>query len=120
MSSEAISAVLAQLSQIARAPLTADQRELRARSLVTGDVTLEALVAAVSRGDLDWNQQQAIEYEIDVPTWLEAVHLADLPRSDSLPALIERLHQAEAFAAILKAGYKPGRSTLGRLVWAGR
>ena len=100
--------------------MTGAERALRAESFLTDDVTLEELVAAVTRGDLAWSGQQAADHGIDVETWLEAVHVADLPKSDSITALIDRLHRAEAIAQILKAGYKPGRSVVGRLIWTGR
>lgn len=118
--SPVVSAVLTQLCRIARAPLTGTERALRANSLLTDDLTLTELVAAVTRGDLEWSKQQAIDHGIDVETWLEAVHVADLPRSDSIDALVERLHRAEAIAEILKAGYRPGRSAVGRFTWIGR
>jgi predicted transcriptional regulator len=77
-------------------------------------------VAAVTRRDLAWSSQQAIDHGIDIETWLEAVHVAGLPESDSITVLIDRLHRAEAIAQILKAGYRPGRSAVGRLIWVGR
>jgi hypothetical protein len=116
----AISLVMTQLSRIARAPLTGTERELRATSLLGPDVTLEDITGAVVRGDLEWSQQQAIDHGIDVEAWIEAVHVADVPRSESLVALVDRLHRAEAVAEILKAGYTPTRSRAGRLVWSVR
>jgi predicted transcriptional regulator len=118
--SPVISSVLTQLCRIARAPMTGTERALRANSLLTDDMTLEQLVAAVARRDLTWSSQQAIDHGIDIETWLEAVHVAGLPESDSITVLIERLHRAEAVAEILKAGYRPGRSAVGRLIWSGR
>jgi hypothetical protein len=100
--------------------MTGAERELHANSLLAGDVTLEALTAAVSRGDLEWSQQQAFDHGIDVEAWLEAVHVADLPGSESMAVLIDRLHRAEAVADILKAGYHPTRNRAGRLVWSVR
>lgn len=107
------------MCRIARAPMTGAERELRVNSLLAGYVTLEALVAAAARGDLAWSSQQAIDHGIDVETWLEAVHVAGVPKSDSIPVLIDRVHGAEAVAQILKAGYRPGRSAVGRLIWWG-
>ena len=118
--SPVISSVLTQLCRIARAPMTGTERALRADSLLAGDITLEELVAAVTRRDLAWSSQQAIDHGIDIETWLEAVHVAGLPESDSITVLIDRLHRAEAIAQILKAGYRPGRSAVGRLIWVGR
>ncbi len=118
--SPAISSLLTQLSRIAKAPMTEAERALRADSFLTGDVTLEELVAAVTRGDLAWSSKQAEDHGVDVETWLMAVRVADLPKSDSIAVLIDRLHRAEALAEILKAGYVPGRSAAGRLIWSGR
>jgi hypothetical protein len=114
------SSVLNQLSRIARAPMTAAERELRAGSFLTSGVTLETLRTAIASGDLEWNLQQADEHGIDAEMWLRAVHLAGLPSSQSLGRLLEGLHQAEAIAEILKAGYQPGRSNAGHLVWSVR
>jgi hypothetical protein len=119
-SNPAVSSVLAQLSRIARAPMTASERELRADSFLAGSVTLESLRTAIANGDLEWTLAQADEHGIDVETWLRAVHIADLPRSDSLGELLTRLHQAEAIAEILKAGYQPGRNNAGHLAWSVR
>jgi hypothetical protein len=118
--SPVISSVLTQLGRIARAPLTAAERALRAKSLLTGDITLAEIAAATARGDIAWSSQQAIDHQIDVETWLQAVHIADLPKSDSIAILIDRLHRAEAVAEILKAGYRPGQGAVGHLKWSGR
>jgi hypothetical protein len=118
--SPVISSVLTQLCRIARAPMTERERALRANALLADDIRLEDLVAAVARGDLAWSSQQAMDHGINVETWLEAVQVADLPKSDSIDVLIDRLHRAEAVAQILKAGYRPGQSAVGRLIWPGR
>jgi hypothetical protein len=115
-----LSAVLAEFSRVARAPLTAAERELRASSLLTSGVTLQLLRTAIGDGDLEWNRQQAEEHGIDAEAWLRAVHIADLPRSASLGRFLDGLHRAEAIAAILKAGYQPGRNNVGHLVWSVR
>jgi hypothetical protein len=112
--------VLAELSRIARAPMTASERELRASSLLTSGLTLNSLRTAIGDGDLEWNRHQAEEHGIDAEAWLRAVHIADLPRSASLSGFLDSLHRAEAIAAILKAGYRPGRNNVGHLVWSVR
>jgi hypothetical protein len=119
-SSPVLSSVLTHLSRIARAPMTEPERRLRAESFLTGDVTLEMLVSAVARADLEWNRQQAANHKIDETTWLQALHVADVMGSQSLSALIDRLHKAEAVASILKAGYQPEQSSAGFVVWSPR
>ena len=116
----AVSSVLTQLSRLARAPMTGAERDLRGKALLTGDVTLESITASVNRGGPSWSREQAAEHGIDVELWVEALHIADVARSESIGVLIERLHRAEAVAEILKAGYKQGRGHGGRLVWSVR
>jgi hypothetical protein len=117
---DAISATLAQLTSIAQAPMTAPERLQRAKPVVGKDLALGDIVGAASRGDTPWCGERAAAHGIDVETWLQAVHVADVPNSDSLDALIDRLHRAEAAADMLKAGYKPERGAQGRLTWSGR
>lgn len=114
------SAALAQLTSIAQAPMTAPERLQRARPVVGKDVALGDIVSATSRGDTIWCRERAAAHGIDVEMWLQAVHVADVPTSDSLDTLIERLHRAEAAADLLKAGYKPERGPQDRLIWSGR
>jgi hypothetical protein len=114
-----ISSVLTQLSRIARAPMTPAERELRARSLL-GDLAPETVAAATATGETEWNRRQASDQGIDAEMWLQAVHIAGLPNSDSLSTLIDRLHRAEAAAEILKAGYRPGQGAGGILAWSPR
>lgn len=116
----AVSAALTQLTSIAQAPMTAPERALRAQPVISGDLTLAGVVKATSRADTAWCKERAASHGIDPETWLQAVHVADVPASDSLDALIDRLHRAEAAADLLKAGYKAERGAGGKLVWSGR
>ena len=118
---DALSALLSQLDAIANAPMTAPERELRAKPLLdAGGLSPSDVGRAASRGDLPWSARKAAEYGVPVEIWLDAVHVVDLPASGSLAALLDRLHQVEAVVAILRAGYTPGRDPSGRLTWTGR
>ena len=117
---EAITAVLAQLASVSRAPMTTPERELRARPLLAAGVTASELARATARADLPWSVAQATEHGVDVSTWLQAVHVVDLPGSTSVADLLNRLHRAEAAAELFKAGYSGGRNPLGQITWTGR
>jgi hypothetical protein len=117
----AVSAVLAELSRIARAPMTAAEREHRVKDILGNDLTLEELAKWTAQGDsLAWSRQQAAEHGVNMETWLEAVHLVDLPKSDSVSVLLDRLRRAESVIDILKVGYRPEKTAYGRLIWPGR
>lgn len=115
-----ISAALKQLTSIAQAPMTAPERALRAKPVLGAELSISDVVSATTRGDSDWCTERAAAHGIDIETWLQAVHVADLPNSDSLDTLIDRLHRAEAAAELLKAGYKAGHGPQNRLTWSGR
>lgn len=100
--------------------MTTPERELRARPLLATGVSASELAKATARADLPWSVTQATEHGVDVTTWLQAVHVVDLPASTSLVDLLNRLHRAEAAAELLKAGYSGGRSPLGQITWTGR
>jgi hypothetical protein len=119
LSQEALSEVLSQLDRIANAPLTAYQRELRAQGLLAeSGVTVEQIVKAMRRHSLSWNQKKAAECGLPVDTWLEAAKIVNQSPGQSLCDLLDRIHQMEAVAAMLRAGYIPGRDAHGRLVWS--
>ncbi len=119
-SDEGLTAVLTQLASVSRAPMTGPERELRARPLLTAGVTASELARATARADLPWTVAQAKEHGVDVGTWLQAVHIVDLPASTSTIDLLNRLHRVEAAADLLRAGYVGGRSPLGQITWSGR
>lgn len=116
-SEEAFTALLTQLEGIAKAPMTGPERELRAKFLPEAGLSPSDVARATARGDLPWNQAKASEYGVDVETWLQAVHVVDLPASVSLADLLDRLHRAEAVVTLLKAGYSSGRNSVGLLTW---
>ncbi len=116
---ERISELLTQLDGIANAPMTAEQRLQRAEPLLKlSGIDLERIVEALARVSFPWNQGRAKAYAVTVETWLEAQRTVDLPGSASLAELLDRLHKAEAAAAMLRAGYRPQRDAGGRLTWA--
>ena len=117
VSEEGFTAVLTRLEGIARAPMTGPERELRAKFLPESGLSPSDVARATSRGDLPWNKAKASEYGVHVETWLQAVHVVDLPASASLTELLDRLHRAEAVVTLLKAGYSPGRNPVGLLTW---
>lgn len=117
---EALTVVLAQLASVSRAPMTTPERELRARPLLAGGLTASELARATARADLPWTVAQAKEHGVDVNTWLQAVHIVDLPASASTADLLNRLHRVEAAADLLRAGYSGGRNPLGQITWSGR
>ena len=117
VSEEAFTALLMRLEGIAKAPMTAPERELRAKFLLDEGLSPGDVARATARGDLPWNKAKASEYGVDIETWLGAVHLVDLPASASLADLLDRLHRAEAVVTLLKAGYSSGRSSVGLLIW---
>lgn len=117
VSKEAFTSVLTRLESIARAPMTGPERELRAKFLLDPGISPGDVARVTSRGDLPWNKAKASQYEVGIETWLEAVHVVDLPASASLADLLDRLHRAEAVVTLLKAGYSSGRSSASLLIW---
>lgn len=116
-SDDALTALLIRLDSIAKAPMTAAERELRATPLLGAGLSAAEVAQATARGDFSWNKLKASEREVAIETWVQAVGIVDLPASRSVAELLERLHRAEAAADILKAGYTPGRNPLGVLTW---
>ncbi len=116
---EALTALLAQLDRIAKAPMTGKERELRAKAVLGANVELGKIVGATSRRDLSWNEAKASDLGIPAELWLRALQLAAVPASASVAELLDRMHRAEAIAEMLKAGYEAGVDPV-RLVWSGR
>jgi hypothetical protein len=117
---EGLSAVLVQLDRIAKAPMTATERELRAKSVLGGSVDVESLAAATAREDLHWSVEKAAEHGVPTHTWVRATEVVGLPASSSLAELLERMHRADAAAEMLKAGYAAGIDPLGARNWRAR
>jgi len=117
---EGFSALLVQLDRIAKAPMTSQERTLRATSLLGASVDLSKLVGATASEDLAWNATKASEHGAPVTLWLRAVAAAGIPTSASVAELLDRMHRADAIAEMLKAGYAAGFDPLGnRTTWRG-
>ncbi len=111
-------ALLSQLDGIANAPLTAAQRDARARQLLeAAGVSAGELAKAMSRFALTWNQRKASECEVTIEIWLEAVRITGQSPGKSILDLLSRIHQSEVAAKMLRAGYVSGRDVHGRIVW---
>ena len=114
----AVSALLTELSSIANAAMTADQREKRAAPvLAAAGVTVADVMAALSQPHLTWNIGKAGAYGIDIVRFLEGMHIicTDI---QTVPQLLDCIHRIEAAAAMLKAGYTATRDTTGKLAWS--
>jgi hypothetical protein len=117
---EGFSALLVQLDRIARAPMTSQERQLRAKSLLGASVEIAKLAGATASEELPWNATKASEHGVPAGLWLRAVGAAGLPTSTSLAELLDRMHRADAIAEMLKAGYAAGIDPFGSLIWRGR
>jgi len=113
----ALTTLLTQLDSIAKAPMTVPERELRAKPLFAADLTPAEVARATARADLPWVAQKAQEHGVSVETWVQAAHVVDLPSSQSVAELLDRLHRAEAAAGMLKAGYTADKAS-GSIVWS--
>jgi hypothetical protein len=114
------SALLAQLDRIAKAPMTRQERELRAKSILGAGLEPAELAAATASEELPWNASKASEHGVGVQLWLRAGATVGLPASASLPELLDKMHRADAVAEMLKAGYAAGIDPLGGLTWRAR
>jgi hypothetical protein len=115
----ALTAVLTQLSGIANAPMTAEQRETRAAPVLTAaGVTTADIIESSKRADLPWNVSKAAAFGIPVETWMQGISVVCEPAPQTVGELLDCLHRADSAAAMLKAGYRPSRDTAGRLSWA--
>jgi hypothetical protein len=101
-----LSPLLTQLDGIARAPMTAQERELRAKSVLGDTLEVGDVAGAMAREDLPWNAAKASEHGVPTKLWLRAVETADIPASASVDQLLERMHRADAMAEMIKAGYE--------------
>jgi len=116
---ETLSRLLEELDGIANAPMTASQREMRAGPLLAeSGVSVEDLTRALARRNLPWNQRKAAETGVAIETWQRAVRIVLQSPGSTLRDLLERIHQAEAVAQMLRSGYCAGRDAYGRLVWS--
>jgi hypothetical protein len=114
-----LSPLLVQLDRIAKAPMTGQERELRANSLLGANVEPGELAGATASEELAWSATKASEHGVSAALWLRAVQLAAIPASASVAELLERMHRADAIAAMLKAGYEAGVDPL-PIIWSGK
>jgi hypothetical protein len=117
---EAYAALLRQLDRIAKAPMTRQERELRARTVLGENVKLSDLLAATASETLSWNAEKASEHGAEVSLWLRAIDVAGLRTSDSVGDLLDRMHRADGIAQMLRAGYAAGVDPLGGRTWRAR
>ncbi|MEX0682796.1 MAG: hypothetical protein WD904_13555 [Dehalococcoidia bacterium] len=111
--------VLTELSGVASAPMTVQQREMRAAPVLAAhSVTLSDLVEALRSTDLPWNRAHAKAFGVDEAGWQQALDAAGLADVDSVAGLLTTIHGAEAAAAMVRAGYRPSRDDSGRLNWS--
>jgi hypothetical protein len=103
---DVLSVLLTQLDSIAKAPMTASERELRADSLLGENLDARYVASAMTRQDLAWNVAKAEEHRVTTDVWLHAVAAADIPASTSVGDLLERMHKADAIADMMRAGYE--------------
>jgi hypothetical protein len=114
------SALLAQLDRIAKAPMTGQERELRAKSILGTHIRPGDLAAAIASEELPWNAAKASEHGVDSVLWLRAAATVGLQTSTSVAELLERMHRADAVAEMLKVGYAAGIDPLGGRTWRAR
>lgn len=114
------SALLVQLDRIAKAPMTSQERELRAGSVLGAGTDVRNLAGATASEELGWNGEKASEHGVSVELWVRAVAAVGLPASSSIAELLNRMHRADAAAEMLKAGYAAGIDPLGSRTWRAR
>lgn len=112
-----ISSALAELDSIANAAMTAAEREKRAAPVLSSDLTIADVTAALARVDLEWNQRKAAAFGIPREKWVVALDVSGLGEVTDLGALLEAIHKAESAAAMLRAGYRPERDASGKVNW---
>jgi hypothetical protein len=101
-----LSPLLTQLDRISRAPMTGQERESRANSILGDTLEVRDVAGAMTREELTWNAEKASEHGVPIGLWLGAVEAADIPASATVAQLVERMHRADAMAEMIKAGYQ--------------
>lgn len=113
-----LTVLLKQLDAIARAPMTAAERESRARNLLeAAALSPSDLLVALSGPDLRWNREKAEEYRVPMETWLRAVEVARSSVEETAHGLLRCIRRAASAAEMLRAGYEP-RLCEGGVTWA--
>lgn len=111
---DALSALLTQLDALARAPMTAKERELRAKTVLGPALEARYLARTMTSTDLAWNAVKAGEHGVPTETWVQALEAAGLSKCASLGDLLVGMHRADSIADMMKAGYN------GLAGWASR
>jgi hypothetical protein len=116
---ERLSQLLADLDRIANAPMTAAQRDARARPMLAGaGVSLEDITAALKQQNLRWNQDKAAEFGVPIDVWLRAINLMTPTALQSASSVLNAIHRAESAVAMLRSGYQGEVDRAGKLTWS--
>jgi hypothetical protein len=111
---DVLSALLTQLDRFAKAPMTGEERESRAKSVLGPTLEARYVARAITSEGLAWNAAKASEHAVPTELWLQAVEAAGLPTCTSVAELLEGMHRADSIADMMKAGYR------GLAGWASR
>lgn len=103
---DVLSALLTQLDRIAKAPMTARERELRAKTVMGESLEAAYVAGAMTNDRLAWNSEKASEHGVPLEVWMRAVAAADIPACASVGELLDRMHRADSIAEMMKAGYQ--------------
>jgi hypothetical protein len=103
---DVLSALLTQIDRFARAPMTGEERELRATSILGPSLEARYVARAITSEALAWNVAKASEHEVPTELWLQAVEAAGIPACTSVAELLEGMHRADSIADMMKAGYR--------------
>ena len=113
------SRTLAELDSIANAAMTAYEREMRARPVLSqAGLSAADVCSALGGAKLRWNERKASGFGVSPEQWLLALSVAGIGECDSLGKLLGVIHRAESAAAMLRAGYKAERDAAGHLTWS--
>lgn len=111
---DTLSPLLTQLDALARAPMTGQERELRAKSVLGSALEARYIARTMTSENLAWNAAKASEHGVTTETWVQALEAAGLPKCASIAELLEGMHRADSIADMMKAGYR------GLAGWASR
>jgi hypothetical protein len=103
---DALSALLTQLDALARAPMTAKERELRAKTVLGPALEARYLARTMTSTDLAWNAAKAGEHGVPAETWVQALEAAGLSKCTSVGEVLDSMHRADSIAEMMKVGYK--------------
>ena len=101
-----LSPLLTQLDRLAKAPMTGQERELRAKSVLGPALEARYVARAITSEGLAWNAAKASEHDVPTELWLQALEAAGIPKCTSVADLLEGMHRADSIADMMKAGYQ--------------